>query len=469
MNIDKSAFNSGFNGKYFGTDGFRGEPNISLTSIQAYKIGRFLGWFYSHNDTASERARILIGKDTRQSGYMFEYAIAAGITASGADAYLMHVTTTPSISYICKGNNFSCGIMITASHNPYHDNGIKIINSKGEKLEENITALIEAYLDGYTEPFGVENDIPLATGSSIGRIFDYTIGRDQYINHLTSLVHHSFENLKIGLDCANGSAYMIAENVFKELGAHIFIIGNKPNGTNINEECGSTRIERLQNLVKQEHLDAGFAFDGDADRCIAVDATGEIVDGDKIIYILASRFKQKDILSENTVALTIMSNMGVIKALGSQGIDVSITPVGDKYVYQRMSEQGYQLGGEQSGHVILKPYSVTGDGILTALIVADEMIERKASLSDLCADVNLFPQTTVNFKVKSKLAVMDDKEITNIVSTYNKELYPEGRMILRASGTEDLVRLTVEARDEAICQKYVALISNILKEKGYLI
>ena len=469
MKIYNDVFKVGVGGKYFGTDGFRGEPNVSLTSMHAYKIGRFLGWFYSHDANENERPRILIGKDTRQSGYMLEYAIAAGITASGSDVYLMHVTTTPSISYICKGNNFDCGVMITASHNPFYDNGIKIINSSGEKLEEKTTALIEAYLDGNSAVLGFEKEIPYATGKNIGRIYDYSIGRDQYTEHLASLVHHSLEDLKIGLDCANGSAYKIAEKVFRELGAHIFIISNSPSGTNINEGCGSTQIEKLRNLVIKEHLDVGFAFDGDADRCIAVDSKGVIVDGDKMLYILSSRFKRKEILSENTVAVTIMSNMGLIKALKSQGIDASITPVGDKYVYRCMNENGYQLGGEQSGHIIMKPYSVSGDGILTALIVADEMIERKAPLSDLCTEVKLFPQTTVNIKVKSKLEVMDDEEIADMILTYNKELSTEGRIIFRASGTEDLIRLSVEAREKDICQKYIDLISNILKEKGYLL
>ena len=469
MNIGNKELISQSYGKYFGTDGFRGEPNVNLTSMHAYKIGRFLGWYYSRNTCESKRSRILIGKDTRQSGYMLEYAIAAGITASGADVYLMHVTTTPSISYICKENCFECGIMITASHNPYYDNGIKIINSDGEKLEESTTALIESYLDGYTEALGIDNDIPLATGTSIGRIVDYSIGRDQYINHLVSLVHHRFENLKIGLDAANGSSWMIAERVFAGLGAKTYIIGNKPDGTNINDACGSTHIEQLRNLVKQERLDVGFAFDGDADRCIAVDFEGEIVDGDKIIFILSSRFTRKDILTKNTVALTIMSNMGLIEALKSKGISACITPVGDKYVYQRMIENGYQLGGEQSGHIIMKPYSVTGDGILTALILTDEMIEKKASLSDLCTDVKLFPQTTVNFKVKNKLLVMNDQEITEKVSDFNKELYPHGRIILRASGTEDLIRLSVEAQKETNCKNYIALISSLLQEKGHLL
>lgn len=469
MKIYNDVFKVGVGGKYFGTDGFRGEPNVTLTSMHAYKIGRFLGWIYLSHSNEHERPRILIGKDTRQSGYMLEYAIAAGITASGSDVYLMHVTTTPSLSYNCKGNNFAYGVMITASHNPYYENGIKIINSNGEKLEETTTTLIEAYLDGNLEALGLENDIPYAIGGNIGRIFDYSIGRDQYIDRLTSLALHSFKGLKIGLDCANGSAYIIAENVFKELGAHTFIIGNNPSGTNINEDCGSTQIEGLRKLVVKEHLDVGFAFDGDADRCIAVDSDGEIVDGDKILYILASRFMKKEILSQNTVAVTVMSNMGLIKALESHGIKASITPVGDKYVYRRMNEHGYQLGGEQSGHIIMKPYSVTGDGILTALIIADEMIERKASLSDLCAEVKLFPQITVNHKVKNKLEVMDDKEVAEMISTYNKEISPVGRIILRASGTEDLIRLSVEARDKDICEKYIGLIFQILQEKGYLL
>lgn len=434
MNIGNNALKSNSYGKYFGTDGFRGEPNKDLTPMHAYKIGRFLGWYFTIKSPIEKHPRIIIGKDTRQSGYMLEYAIAAGITASGADAYMMHVTTTPSISYICRYNGFDCGVMITASHNPYYDNGIKVINSKGEKLDEGTTALIESYLDGCTDYLGIDNDIPLATREKIGKIIDYSAGRDQYINQLVSAATQTFDNLKIGLDCANGSSWMIAEQVFARLGAQTFTIGNEPNGTNINENCGSTHIEQLQELVTKEHLDAGFAFDGDADRCIAVDSKGEIIDGDKIVFILANRFRRQGILSGDAVALTIMSNMGLIEALNSIGISTSITPVGDKYVYQRMNENGYQLGGEQSGHIIMAPYSVTGDGILTAIILANEMKDRKASLIDLCADLRLFPQSTVNIKVKNKFSVVNDTEINEKISAFNKQLNDKGRIILRASG-----------------------------------
>lgn len=468
MNIGNNAKS---NGKYFGTDGFRGEPNLNLTPIHAYKIGRFLGWFYSKQCSKSHKSRIVIGKDTRQSGYMLEYAIASGITASGADAYLLHVTTTPSISYICRANGFDCGVMITASHNPYYDNGIKLINSEGEKLDEATITLIESYLDGEMDVFRLSNDkdIPLATREGIGRIIDFSEGRGQYIEHLVSLVPHSFKNMRIGLDCANGSSFMIADRIFSELGAYTFIIGNTPNGTNINDRCGSTHIERLIDLVKREHLDFGFAFDGDADRCIAVDSDGMIVDGDKIIYILANRFKRDGILDFNTVAVTIMSNMGLSQALNNIGIATSITPVGDKYVYQCMSENGYQLGGEQSGHVIMRPYSVTGDGILTALIIADEIAESQLSLGDLCKEVSLFPQITVNLKVKNKLSAINDTAITEKVKEINNQLQPNGRIIMRASGTEDLIRLSVEASESSTCKKYISLITDILKEGGHLL
>ncbi len=471
MNIGDNAVKPKAYGKYFGTDGFRGEPNVTLSSIHAYKIGRFLGWFYSDRQSEQNKPRILIGKDTRQSGYMLEYAIASGITASGTDVYLMHVTTTPSISYVCKENGFACGVMITASHNPYYDNGIKIINGDGEKLDDATTALVEAYIDGEMNflQSGDDKDLPLATRDRIGRIYDYSSGRERYIEHLISLGPHSLKNLKIGLDCANGSAWMIAERVFSELGTQTATIGNMPNGTNINDGCGSTHIELLQELVRRERLDMGFAFDGDADRCIAVDSEGRIVDGDKIIYILANRFKRNDILKNNTVAITIMSNMGLIEALNSKGIGASITPVGDKYVYQRMNENGYQLGGEQSGHIIMSPYSVTGDGILTALILAEEVEETQSSLSELSKEVMLFPQLTVNLKVKDKSAVVNDTEISEAVRKLNDRLHPKGRIIMRASGTEDVIRLTVEASEKSVCEKYIGSITDMLKTGGQLL
>ncbi len=462
MNIGNGANKSSSKGKYFGTDGFRGEPNVTLTPMQAYKIGRFLGWNYSNKKSKENRARIVIGKDTRQSGYMLEYAISAGITASGADAYLMHVTTTPSISYICKEYAFDCGVMITASHNPFYDNGIKVINKDGEKLDEDTTELIESYLDRI-------DDAPLATRREIGRIFDYSEGREKYIKHLVSLMPDSLTNLRIGIDCANGSSSMIAERVFSALGAETVVINNKPNGTNINEDCGSTHINSLQNLVLKEKLDVGFAFDGDADRCIAVDSNGNIVDGDKLVYIIANRFKRCGILNKNTIAVTVMSNLGLINALSSEGIDTRITPVGDKYVYQIIKDNGYQLGGEQSGHIIMTPYSVTGDGLLTALIISNEMVASNADLSDLCERVVLFPQKTVNLKVKNKSAIVNDEEINKKVSELNNLLFQKGRIILRASGTEDLIRLTVEASEIQTCERYNELLSKIIKERDDLL
>lgn len=448
--------------KYFGTDGLRGEPNATLTSMQAYKVGRFLGSHYSECKPEKIKARILIGKDTRQSGYMLEYAIAAGITASGTDVYLMHVTTTPSVSYICKQYGFDCGVMITASHNPYYDNGIKVINSDGEKLDEETTGMIESYIDG-------SDKAPLAKRDRIGRIYDHSEGREKYIRHLISLIPNSLKDLKIGIDCANGSSWMIADRVFTELGAKTVVVNNTPNGTNINENCGSTHIEYLQDLVLKEKLDVGFAFDGDADRCIAVDSYGNMVDGDKIIYIIANRFKRIGILNNDTVAITVMSNLGLINSLKSDGINARVTNVGDKYVYQCMKDKGYQLGGEQSGHIIMLPYSVTGDGILTALIIADEMVETTASLSDLSKKVILFPQKTVNLKVKNKSTIASDELICRKVSELNEAIHPNGRIILRASGTEDLIRLTVEAAEIQTCEECIETITKVIKERDGLL
>ena len=393
--------------KYFGTDGFRGEANQNLTSMQAYKVGRFLGWYYSSPlsgcTTPGYRPKIVIGKDTRRSSYMLEYSVVAGITASGADAYMLHVTTTPSVSYVTRQDEFDCGIMITASHNPFYDNGIKVINKYGEKLDDETTALIEAYIDGNLGELGIfDNDLPLAHKERIGCIVDYVSGRNRYMGYLISIASHSYRDLKIGLDCANGASWMIAKSVFDALGAQTTIIGNEPDGLNVNTECGSTHIEKLVALVKEKHLDVGFAFDGDADRCIAVDENGKIVDGDAMLYILAQRLKSRGVLNGNTVVATIMSNSGFFASLKKAGIDYAQTKVGDRFVYECMQENDFTLGGEQSGHIILKKYATTGDGLLTALMITEEMCDRKSSLSTLAEPVMLYPQYLVNIRVKDK-------------------------------------------------------------------
>lgn len=469
MKIGKAS-ETNSSGKYFGTDGFRGEPNVTLSAEHAFKVGRFLGWYY-RSDRSENKPRILIGKDTRKSSYMLEYAIAAGITASGADAYLMHVTTTPSISYICRKENFSCGVMITASHNPYYDNGIKVINNMGEKLDDRVTSLIESYLDGNINALiqATASDLPLPTRDNIGIINDYTLGRDKYTEYLVSLVHNSLNNMRIGIDCANGASWMIGAKVFSALGADTHVIGDTPNGTNINEGVGSTHIEKICDLVTRNKLDVGFAFDGDADRCIAIDSSGEIIDGDKILYILAKRFKRENILTNDTVAVTIMSNLGVINALKTSNISSSITPVGDKYVYQRMIENEYQLGGEQSGHIIMRPYASTGDGLLTALILADEMITTQKNLSQLCKDVFLFPQRTENLKVIDKKLAAKDEQVTKHVEALNNRLHPNGRVLIRASGTENVLRITAEAEDITVCNECIAEIKSKLQERGYIL
>lgn len=458
--------------KYFGTDGFRGEANLDLTSMQAYKVGRFLGWYYSSPlsgcTKTGYRPRILIGKDTRRSSYMLEYSIVAGITASGADAYMLHVTTTPSVSYVTRQDEFDCGIMITASHNPFYDNGIKVINRHGEKLDDSTTSLIEAYIDGDLDKLGVYgNDLPLAHRERIGCIVDYVAGRNRYVGYLISVAAHSYKELKIGLDCANGASWMIAKNVFDALGAQTVVIGNEPDGLNVNNGCGSTHIENLCKLVKERHLDVGFAFDGDADRCIAVDENGNVVDGDCMLYILATRLKTRDMLDHNTVVATIMSNSGLFAALKNVGIDCVQTSVGDRFVYECMQEKGYRLGGEQSGHIILKKYATTGDGLLTAIMIAEEMRDRKSPLSKLAEPVKLYPQLTKNIRVKDKAAVMMDSEVQAELKEVDKLIDGKGRALLRQSGTEPVIRIMIESESEELCENYANRIAEKIINNGH--
>ncbi|MBQ8603655.1 MAG: phosphoglucosamine mutase [Oscillospiraceae bacterium] len=474
---DKITINRTKNGekrknKYFGTDGFRGEANMNLTSMQAYKVGRFLGWYYSSAlsgcKTPGYRPKIVIGKDTRRSSYMLEYSIVAGITASGADAYMLHVTTTPSVSYVTRQDEFDCGIMITASHNPFYDNGIKVINRYGEKLDDDTTAFIEAYLDGALDELGVKGeDLPLAHRENIGQIVDYVSGRNRYVGYLISIASHSYRDLKIGLDCANGASWMIAKAVFDALGAHTVVIGNEPNGLNINLGCGSTHIEKLQALVKEQHLDVGFAFDGDTDRCIAVDEKGNVVDGDAMMYILAQRLKNRGMLNGNTVVATVMSNSGFVASLKKAGIDCAQTKVGDRFVYECMQEKNYALGGEQSGHIILKKYATTGDGLLTAIMLAEEMRDRKSSLSALAEPVMLYPQYLVNLRVKDKNAVMEDSAVLESVKDVEKLIDGNGRALLRQSGTEPVIRVMIEAETDELCQKYANMIADVIRERGH--
>lgn len=458
--------------KYFGTDGFRGEANMNLTSMQAYKVGRFLGWYFSSPlsgcKTAGYRPRIVIGKDTRRSSYMLEYSIVAGITASGADAYMLHVTTTPSVSFVTRQDEFDCGIMITASHNPFYDNGIKVINRYGEKLDDETTYLIEAYLDGDLDEIGVNgDDLPLAHREAIGQIVDYVSGRNRYVGYLISIASHSYRDLKIGLDCANGASWMIAKAVFDALGAHTVVIGNEPNGLNINNGCGSTHIEKLQALVKEQHLDVGFAFDGDTDRCIAVDENGNVVDGDAMMYILANRLKSRGMLNGNTVVATVMSNSGFVASLKKAGIDCEQTKVGDRFVYECMQNKNYSIGGEQSGHIILKKYATTGDGLLTAIMVAEEMHDRKSTLSKLAEPVMLYPQYLVNLRVKDKAAVMNDSVVLDAVKDVEEDIAGNGRALLRQSGTEPVIRVMIEAETDELCKTYANRIADVIKERGY--
>ena len=449
-------------GKYFGTDGFRGEANVTLTVEHAYKVGRFLGWYYGQK-TPGEKCRIVIGKDTRRSSYMFEYSLVAGLTASGADVYLLHVTTTPSVSYVVRTEDFHCGIMISASHNPYYDNGIKVINEKGEKLEESVIEKIESYLDGES------GEIPFATKENIGRTVDFAAGRNRYIGYLISIATRSFKNMKVGLDCANGSASAIAKNVFDALGAETYVINNEPNGLNINTDCGSTHIHVLQDFVKKNHLDVGFAYDGDADRCIAVDENGEVVDGDRIMYVCGKYMKEQGSLVNNTIVTTIMSNFGLYKALDREGIAYEKTAVGDKYVYENMSANGHCLGGEQSGHIIFSKNATTGDGILTSLKVMEAMLEKKQSLGKLASEVEIFPQVLKNVKVKDKKAAQDDAAVQAEVAKVTESLGDDGRILLRQSGTEPVVRVMVEAPSLEICEKYVEQVIQVMKTQGHVL
>ncbi len=458
--------------KYFGTDGFRGEANVDLTYLHAFKVGRFLGWYYQNPLSGclknGYRPKIVIGKDTRRSSYMLEYSLIAGLTASGADVSMLHVTTTPSVSYITRQDEFDCGIMISASHNPYYDNGIKIVNRYGEKIDDYTAYLIEAYIDGKMDVLGVESeDLPMAKREKLGCITEYSAGRNRYIGYLISLASHSYKNLRIGLDCANGSSWTIAKAVFDALGAQTYLIGASPDGLNINENCGSTHIDSLKQFVRDNHLNVGFAFDGDADRCIAVDENGNEVNGDHILYILACGLKNKGRLDKNTVVATVMSNTGLLKALKAEDIDYELTTVGDRFVYESMQKNGYKLGGEQSGHIILKKYATTGDGILTAIMLAEEMCENKTTLSNLASPVKILPQITKNVRVYDKHAVMIDENILAAVEKINNELDGNGRILLRESGTEPIVRVMVECEDSYKCNRYVNTISTLIKKGGY--
>ena len=446
-------------GKYFGTDGFRGEANVDLNVMHAYKVGRFLGHYFGKD----HKAKIVIGKDTRRSSYMFEYSLVAGLTASGADAYLLHVTTTPSVSYVVRTEGFDCGIMISASHNPFYDNGIKIINGSGYKMEASIEEMIEEYIDS------PEDNLPFATRENIGKTVDYSMGRNRYIGYLISLATRSFENIRVGLDLANGSATTVAKGVFDALGAKTYVINNEPDGTNINRNCGSTHIEQLQKFVVDNGLDIGFAYDGDADRCFAVDEMGNIVDGDKILYICGVYLKQNNELVNNTIVTTVMSNLGLYKALDKKGIKYEKTAVGDKYVFENMMANGHVLGGEQSGHIIFRKNAVTGDGILTSLKVMEVMLESKSSLSQLHKEMVSYPQLLVNVRVRDKKAALEDKAVSQLIKEVEKELGDDGRILVRGSGTEPVVRVMVEAASQELCRGYIDRVVNQMKDMGHVI
>ena len=460
-------------GKYFGTDGFRGEANVNLTADHAFKVGRFLGWYFTQlrrRERKEGPARIVIGKDTRRSSYMFEYTLVGGLVASGADAYLLHVTTTPSVAYVARTEDFDCGIMISASHNPYHDNGIKLINSFGEKMDESVIALVESYLDGELVAFGKEwDELPLAHRDQIGRTVDHVSGRNRYIGHLIGMGQYSFKGKRIGLDCANGSSWNIAKSVFDALGAKTYVINAEPDGYNINTNAGSTHIEGLQKFVLDNGLDVGFAYDGDADRCLCVDEKGNIVSGDHILYIYGRYMKERGKLLMNTVVTTVMSNFGLYKAFDELGIDYAKTAVGDKYVYEYMMQHGCRIGGEQSGHIIFSKYASTGDGILTSLKIMEVMMAKKKPLSELHADLLIYPQVLKNVRVTDKAVAQADADVQAAVAEVAAKLGDSGRILVRESGTEPVVRVMVEAETEALCREYVDFVVDTIQRKGHTV
>ena len=453
-------------GKYFGTDGFRGKAGEGLTADHAYQIGRFLGWYFGR----THRAQIVVGKDTRRSSYMLEYAISAGMAASGADVHLLHVTTTPSVSYVARTDGFDCGVMISASHNPFYDNGIKLINGDGEKMEESVISLVEDYLDGKLELDGQPwKELPMATEAQVGSIVDDTAGRNRYMGYLISLAVYSFKGKRVALDCANGSAWHIAPRIFEALGAQVFTINTNPDGTNINLNAGSTHIEGLQRYVGENKMDVGFAYDGDADRCLAVDENGKLVDGDQIMYLYACYMKERGKLVTNKVVTTVMSNFGLYKALEKAGIGYEKTAVGDKYVYENMVQNGHRIGGEQSGHIIFTKYARTGDGILTSLKIMEAMLAKKLPLSKLAEPVTIYPQVLINVRVKDKKAAQADADVQAAVDAVAAELGNTGRILVRESGTEPLVRVMVEAPDQELCQALAQRVVDMIKQKGHAI
>ena len=449
-------------GKYFGTDGFRGEANKQLTVEHAFKVGRFIGWYYGA--ARDKSCKVVIGKDTRRSSYMFEYALVAGLTASGADVYLLHVTTTPSVAYVVRTEeDFDCGIMISASHNPYYDNGIKLINDRGEKMTEDVIAEIEAYLDGES------GEVPLAYGDKIGCTVDYSAGRNRYIGYLISLATRSYKGMRVGLDCSNGSAWMIAKSVFDALGAKTYVINNHPDGFNINTDCGSTHIHVLQDFVKEKQLDVGFAFDGDADRCIAVDENGKVIDGDLILYVCGRYMKEHGKLTNNTVVTTVMSNFGLYKAFDKVGINYEKTNVGDKYVYENMQQNGHRIGGEQSGHIIFSRYAATGDGILTSLMIMEACVDKKATLCDLAKEMKVYPQVLRNVRVADKKTARENPKVVEAVDAAAKALGDSGRILVRESGTEPVIRVMVEAETDEICHEYVDGVVKVMDAEGLIV
>ncbi|HEP1617358.1 phosphoglucosamine mutase [Streptococcus pyogenes] len=443
-------------GKYFGTDGVRGEANVELTPELAFKLGRFGGYVLSQHET--ERPKVFVARDTRISGEMLEPALIAGLLSVGIEVYKLGVLATPGVSYLVRTEKASAGVMISASHNPALDNGIKFFGNDGFKLADDQELEIEALLDA------PEDTLPRPSAEGLGTLVDYPEGLRKYEKFLVT-TGTDLSGMTVALDTANGAASVSARDVFLDLNAEIAVIGEKPNGLNINDGVGSTHPEQLQELVRETGADLGLAFDGDSDRLIAVDETGEIVDGDRIMFIIGKYLSEKGLLAHNTIVTTVMSNLGFHKALDKQGINKAITAVGDRYVVEEMRSSGYNLGGEQSGHVIIMDYNTTGDGQLTAIQLAKVMKETGKSLSELAAEVTIYPQKLVNIRVENSMKdrAMEVPAIANIIAKMEDEMAGNGRILVRPSGTEPLLRVMAEAPTDAEVDYYVDTIADVVR------
>ncbi|MCM3716088.1 phosphoglucosamine mutase [Halalkalibacter oceani] len=440
-------------GNYFGTDGVRGVANTELTPELAFKLGRMGGYVLTKH---TEKPRVIIGRDTRISGEMLESALIAGLLSIGAEVMRLGVISTPGVAFLTKALSANAGVMISASHNPVPDNGIKFFGPDGFKLLDEQEQEIERYLDS-------EDELPRPTGGALGQVSDYYEGGQKYLQFLKQTVQEDFSGIHIALDCAHGSASSLAPHLFADLEADISTMGTAPNGVNINDGCGSTHPEALSTFVLERGAQIGLAFDGDADRLIAVDEKGQIVDGDKIMFICAKYMKEQGWLKHGTVVSTVMSNLGFYKALEEEGIIAKQTAVGDRYVMEEMRKGGYNLGGEQSGHIIFLDHITTGDGLLSALQLVNIMKMTNKPLSELAAQMQTYPQKLVNIRVSDKHAVSENEAVKAAIDKVEDDMNGEGRVLVRPSGTEPLVRVMVEAQSEELCDRYVDEIATVVK------